>query len=448
MSFARSAAAPVRSAVRSAAVQQRSFSTAKAGSINVAAADDGALTSAVTVAIKAGSRYESVPGVAHVLKNYLFKSNDKRSALRLVREAEFYGGVLSTALTKEHLILTAEFLRGDEDFFVEILGDAVSKSKFAPHEFYEEVMPQVVAEHLQASASPEVLGLDALLQTAYRQRGLGASLFASPATPVSHKDTVAFAKGAFAKNNIAVLGSGIESGKLSSLVSKHFGGLAESASVSAAPAKYFGGEQRIAFVAPHGAEETRASLGHFVIGFEGAGHQDASASAELAVLRSLLGGESSIKWSRGTSPLSQIADKVAGAEARSFNLTFSDSGVFGVHVSAPHARVLEATKAATNAFKEVAGGVSSDDLTKAIAKAKYEQAAALESSRLASHEAVAGQLLEGGKVASLDDKVAQLEAVSKDSLAKVVEKLVGKSAKPTTVAIGNVHVLPYADEVL
>ena len=71
------------------------------------------VTSTVTVAIKAGSRYESAPGVAHVLKNYLFKSNQKRSALRLVREAEFYGGVLSTALTKEHLLLTAEFLRGD-----------------------------------------------------------------------------------------------------------------------------------------------------------------------------------------------------------------------------------------------------------------------------------------------------------------------------------------------
>ncbi len=101
---------------------QRSFTTANASGINTAAADDGALTSTVTVAIKAGSRYESAPGVAHVLKNYLFKSNQKRSALRLVREAEFYGGVLSTALTKEHLLLTAEFLRGDEEFFVEVLG--------------------------------------------------------------------------------------------------------------------------------------------------------------------------------------------------------------------------------------------------------------------------------------------------------------------------------------
>lgn len=42
------------------------------------------------------------------------QSTDKRSALRIVREAELLGGVLSSSLTKEHLLLTAEFLRGDE----------------------------------------------------------------------------------------------------------------------------------------------------------------------------------------------------------------------------------------------------------------------------------------------------------------------------------------------
>lgn len=37
-----------------------------------------------------------------------------RSALRLVRETELYGGVLSASLGREYLSLTAEFLRGDE----------------------------------------------------------------------------------------------------------------------------------------------------------------------------------------------------------------------------------------------------------------------------------------------------------------------------------------------
>ncbi|EST07459.1 Peptidase M16, N-terminal [Kalmanozyma brasiliensis GHG001] len=445
MSLARSAA-PVRSALRTAAAaQRRTFTTANASGVSTAAADDGALTSTVTVAIKAGSRYESAPGVAHVLKNYLFKSNQKRSALRLVREAEFYGGVLSTALTKEHLLLTAEFLRGDEDFFVEVLGDVLTKSKFAAHEFNEEVLPQVQSEYAQALANPAVLGYDNLLQTAYRQRALGHSLFASPSSPVSHRQVVDFAHAAFAKNNIAVLGTGIDSGKLSQLVSSHFGELSASASVSSPASKYFGGEQRVAFSAPHGAENTRAAHGHFFIAFEGAGHKDASASANLAVLRSLLGGESSVKWSNGVSPLSQIAESVAGAQANAFNLTFSDSGVFGAHVSAPNASVQQAAAKVAQALKNVAGGLKEETIQAAVAKAKFERATVLEN-RTASHELVSAQLLEAGKVATLEESFAALEGVKANSLAKIAEKLL--KSKPTTVAVGDVHVLPYADEVL
>lgn len=444
MSFARSAA-PVRTALRTAAHQQRAFTTANAAGVKTAAADDGALTSTVTVAIKAGSRYESAPGVAHVLKNYLFKSNQKRSALRLVREAEFYGGVLSTALTKEHLLLTAEFLRGDEEFFVEVLGDVLSKSKFAAHEFNEEVLPQVQAEYAQAQSNPAVLGYDSLLQTAYRQRSLGHSLFASPASPITHRQTVDFAHAAFAKDNIAVLGSGIDSAKLSQLVSAHFGELAASASVSSTPAKYFGGEQRVAFAAPHGAENTRAAHGHFFVGFEGAGHKDAEASANLAVLRALLGGESSVKWSNGVSPLSQIAESIPGARAAAFNLTFSDSGVFGAHVSAPSASVQQAASKVAQAIKNVAGGLKEEAIKAAVAKAKFERATVLEN-RTAAHELVSAQLLEAGSVATLENAFAALDAVKPASLSKVAEKLL--KSKPTTVAVGDVHKLPYADEVL
>ncbi|SPO22957.1 probable QCR2 - 40 kDa ubiquinol cytochrome-c reductase core protein 2 [Ustilago trichophora] len=448
MSFARSSA-PVRSALRVAALPrqlaQRSFTTANASGISTASADDGALTSSVTVAVKAGSRYETAPGVAHVLKNYLFKSNQKRSALRLVREAEFYGGVLSTALTKEHLLLTAEFLRGDEDFFVEVLGDVLTKSKFAAHEFNEEVLPQVQAEYAQAQSNPAVLGYDTLLQTAYRQRSLGHSLFASPSSPVTHRQTVDFAHASFAKNNIAVLGSGIDSAKLNQLVSAHFGELAASASVSSTAAKYFGGEQRVAFSAPHGLENTRAAHGHFFIAFEGAGHKHAEAAANLAVLRSLLGGESSVKWSNGVSPLSQIAESVQGAKASAFNLTFSDSGVFGAHISAPTASVQQAASKVAQELKNVAGGLKEDVIKAAIAKAKFERASVLEN-RTASHELVSAQLLEGGKVATLEESFAALEGVKAGSLAKAAEKLL--KSKPTTVAVGDVHVLPYADEVL
>jgi len=42
------------------------------------------------------------------------QSSSHGSALKTARETELYGGVLSAALSREHLFLTAEFLRGDE----------------------------------------------------------------------------------------------------------------------------------------------------------------------------------------------------------------------------------------------------------------------------------------------------------------------------------------------
>jgi hypothetical protein len=42
------------------------------------------------------------------------QSTASGSALKTIRETELYGGVLSAALSREHLFLTADFLRGDE----------------------------------------------------------------------------------------------------------------------------------------------------------------------------------------------------------------------------------------------------------------------------------------------------------------------------------------------
>lgn len=59
---------------RSAGVLRRTFATAvDASGVSVAAVDHGQPTAAVTVLVKAGSRYETQQGVAHLLKNFAFK---------------------------------------------------------------------------------------------------------------------------------------------------------------------------------------------------------------------------------------------------------------------------------------------------------------------------------------------------------------------------------------
>ncbi|CAO1628409.1 unnamed protein product [Sympodiomycopsis kandeliae] len=442
MSLARSIAGsrPVVSSFRAASIS-RSFTTAKAADIPVASSDDGAPTSSVTVALRAGPRFETSPGVASALKHFAFKSNAKRSALRVVRESELYGGLLSSSLSKEHLFLTTEFLRGDEDYFVELLGDVLATSRFVHHEFKEEVLPALRSEYEQVSSSPSTFGFDVLTQTAYRQRGLGASLYASQASPVGHQQVASFAKSAFARNNIAVLGTGIESNKLASLVSKNFAQVSATGqgAINAGPSTYFGGEQRVAFAADAHSDSPTAHHGHFFLGFQG------SSSPEYAVLRALLGGESSVKWSQGLSPLSQITSKVQGSSAHAFNLTFSDSGLFGAYVTAPTATLTQVAKEVTNAMKSIASGVSSEDLSRAIAKAKFQLATSMEDKETL-RQSVGSTLLSNGQVRSLEEQFGQLDTVKAADVSSAAEKAL--KSKPTTVAIGDVHQLPYADDVL
>ena len=62
-------------ATRLVTASKRGFATVVDASpgFKVAAVDNGQPTSSVTVLLKAGSRYESKPGVAHTLSNFAFK---------------------------------------------------------------------------------------------------------------------------------------------------------------------------------------------------------------------------------------------------------------------------------------------------------------------------------------------------------------------------------------
>lgn len=61
-------------AQRSARAAARTYATvSEASGVKVAGIDNGQPTTSISVVVKAGSRFESRPGVAHALKNFAFK---------------------------------------------------------------------------------------------------------------------------------------------------------------------------------------------------------------------------------------------------------------------------------------------------------------------------------------------------------------------------------------
>ncbi|EPT00043.1 hypothetical protein FOMPIDRAFT_1023992 [Fomitopsis schrenkii] len=415
------------SAARSASRIARNFATVvDTAGVKVAAVDNGEPTSAVTFLVKAGSRFESKPGVAHALKGFAFKSTEKRSFLGTIREAELYGGVLSTSLTREHLALTAEFLRGDEPLFVDILSSFVKSAKYTRHELDEYVAPVCEAESTTAFSNPAVRALDLAHLLAFRT-GLGSSPFTTPGTHVSVEDVKAYAQNAFTPGNLAVLGTGIDAATLQKLVEQSLGSLSGASTLSSSPSSYFGGETRIE---AHGAPET------IFIGFGTAG----APSAELAVLSAHLDPTPTIKWSKGLSPIA--ANLPAGVSVKSVLLPYSDAALYGIVIQgADTERVKEAGKVAVAALK-AAGDLKGDDLKKAVAKAKFDAASALDG-RDNVLFALGAQAL--GSPASLDSTISNLDKVTATAYHKAASSFL--KAKPTYVAIGDIKRLPYADEL-
>lgn len=58
------------------------------------------------------------------------QATEKRSSLRITREAELLGAELFSYHSRENLVVGAKFLREDLPYFVELLGEVTSKTKF------------------------------------------------------------------------------------------------------------------------------------------------------------------------------------------------------------------------------------------------------------------------------------------------------------------------------
>jgi ubiquinol-cytochrome c reductase core subunit 2 len=406
----------------------RNYATAsETAGIKVAAFDSNQPTSSVTVFVKAGSRFEPKAGVANALKNFAFKSTKNRSAMGTVRQTELYGGVLSSSLGREHLALTAEFLRQDAPFFVDVLTSFITSAKLTRHEFDEYVTPLVEADTQTALHNPATQALEAAHALAFRH-GLGQSLFAPAHNSLSVDDIRSFATSAFAKNNLAVLGTGIDQAMLNSLVEAGLDGASASPSITTPPSKYFGGETRL----ESGSGPQTVFIGYGIAG---------APSPSTSVLASYLSPIPSVKWSKGLSPLSSLPE---GSSAQVVHLPYSDATLFGLLIQgSTAAAVKEASNVAVAALKSTAKSLKPEELTSAVAKAKFAAANAVES-REGLANGFASALLAGSDF-SFANTISSLDKVSSSDVTKTAATLIG--SKPTYVVVGECRSLPFADEL-
>ena len=347
------------------------------------------------------------------------------------------GGELLAYHTREALVLSAKFLRDDLPYFVELLGEVVSQTKFtrksaaikvleatkptgdAAHELSEEVVPIIKMAQKSLLGRPTDLAVNSAHGVAFH-RGLGIPLHPTSSTAVSKylnaRDLKLFSQAAYAKPNIAVVANGASHDELSKWVGQFFTEAPSSppsglAKVEFPPTKYYGGEERIA----------HDSGNAMVLAFPGSSSFTSGGSykPELAVLAALLGGQSSIKWSQGFSLLAKALAEHPQAHISTSHAAYSDAGLLYITMTGNAHHIRAATKAVVKTLKDVAAGeVSKEDIRKAVALAKFRALEAGQNTE-AGLESTGAGLVSGGKAFQIDEVAEHIDGVSDEQVKKV-----------------------------
>ncbi|KAJ4237321.1 ubiquinol-cytochrome c reductase core subunit 1 [Fusarium solani] len=423
-----------------AAASTGSYETSDVTGLKVASRDAHGPTTKLAVVAKAGTRYQPLPGLTVGLAEFAFKNTQRRSALRITRESELLGGQLASSHTREAVVVEASFLREDLPYFTELLAEVISLTKYTTHEFHEDVERVLHAKQAALNADAAAVALDNAHAIAFHT-GLGSSLYPSSSTPyqkyLNEEYIASFADVVYSKPNIALVADGAAPDTLSKWVGQFFKDVPTAPrsgqTLKTEASKYFGGEQR-----------TSSSAGNsVVIAFPGSGAD--SAKPEIAVLASLLGGQSTIKWAPGFSLLSKATAGTPGLSVNTSNLTYSDAGLLAIQLTGAAASVRKGAEETVKVLQSIASGnVSQEDVKKAVANAKFTALNANQLRQISIVQAGSG-IVNSGKPYDSASLAKAIEGVSAEALKTTAKALL--EGKATVSTVGDLFVLPYAEEI-
>jgi ubiquinol-cytochrome c reductase core subunit 2 len=326
--------------------------------VAVASLETFSPVSRIAVIVDAGSRFETEKnfGVTHYLRNCAFLSTSNYTAFRVSREIEQLGGHLSSTVTRDHFMYTADCMRDDIGIVMEALASVALSPAFHPWEVNAQTA-RVELDLKMAAESPTIGIMENLHKGAFRAT-LGNSLYCPSYNlgKITPDHLHAFVSSHFDPNRMAIVGIGVNSEDFLKSAQGVFGSVKPPEQVTTKQAaQYHGG---VEYRVESGSEIVHAAL---VTGGVGLNNTEFLVSG---VLQRILGVTPFIKWSSNTS--SSLVNKVSTeaaanpALASAFTACHSDAGLFGLYMIAHADDVRKVVFAAVNQFNMVAKGNISD----------------------------------------------------------------------------------------
>jgi predicted Zn-dependent peptidase len=360
-------------------------------------------------------------GASHFLEHLLFKGTDARSAAEIAHAIESVGGDMNAFTTQEY---TAFYVRVPDDHLelaVDILSDVVWDPAFRPAEVDSE--RQVILEEIgMRDDAPDDVVHELFAGALFPDHPLGRSVLGSRDTiGAMTRDQIAAYHGAhYQPPNVVVAAAGnLEHDRVRDLVAARL-----PATSGTRPPR-----TDTSFTRPERVTGLRrpTEQAHLVLGMRAFGWDDPDRYA-LSVLNQALGGGMSSRLFQEVRERRGLAYSVY-----SYRAAFRAGGAFGVYAGTAPDRARETLHVIEAELAHlVADGLPEAELEAAKGNLKGSTALALETSSSRMHR-IGRSELTLGQVPTVDELVAEVEAVTAEDVARVIRRVLATEDRVLSV---------------
>jgi predicted Zn-dependent peptidase len=375
--------------------------------------------------VNCGGRHETagIMGVSHMLEHMAFKGTKRRSARDIAVEIEAVGGFLNAYTSREQTAFHARVLKADVPLGIDLLADILTAPAFEQSELERE--RQVVLQEIgQARDTPDDIVFDHLQSAAYPDQPMGWPILGSEQTvsAFTQDDLRAYMGANYRAGGMTFIASGaVEHAAVVELVEQHFKGLVTGPAPRALPARYVGSDLRV--------EEDLEQI-HATYAFPGVASDDPDIYTAQVYATALGGGMSSRLFQEARENRGLCYSIYAFAQAS------TDAGTIGVYAGTGDGEAAEISAVIAGEMAALAQGATETEVARAKAQMKSGMLMGLErpSSRT---EQIAANLLAHGRVLSVEEMTAKLDAVDAEAVRRFGDRLMS-CGSPAMAAVGPV----------
>jgi predicted Zn-dependent peptidase len=385
-------------------------------------------TAAIGVFVGAGSRYERVGehGLSHFIEHMAFKGTRRRSAREIAETIENVGGDLNAETGVERTSYFARVLGSDTELALDVIGDLLTDSVFAPDELERE--KNVIVQEIGAvEDTPDDLVFDLLTATAWPDQPIGRPILGT------REGVEAFDRAAIdqylrrrysAGATVVAAAGAVSHDHILALAQSRLERLPPAPVPAEGQAVYAGGETKV---------KRRLEQTHIVVGFDGR-RANAPDHDAAHVFAAAVGGGMSSRLFQEVREKRGLAYSIYG-----FHWDFMDTGLFGFYAGSADRDVAEVVAASLDCLAEAAHGLEESEIRRAKAQMKVSLVTALEQPGARVHQ-LSRQMQVYGRPLSFDEMLARVDAITVEDVRKTGAAMLRSS--PAVAVIGAVGKAP------